>query len=58
MKLLYTSLLNQGTVEIIVIAWGLIGGLLVDSIGAIFILIHSNTIETANEYQASMAQEL
>ncbi|EOS70977.1 hypothetical protein C818_00985 [Lachnospiraceae bacterium MD308] len=51
-----SAFLNEGTVEIIVIASGFIGGLLVDSIGAIFILMYSKTIEAANEYQASMAE--
>lgn len=46
----------QNTVQIIVMVSGFIGGLLVDSVGAVFILMYSKTIESAQEYQDNMVK--
>lgn len=46
----------QKTVQIIVMVSGFIGGLLVDSIGAVFILMYSKTIESAQKYQDNMVK--
>lgn len=44
------------TVQFIVITSGFIGGLLVNSVGAVFILMYSKTIESAQEYQDNMVK--
>jgi len=49
-------LVVQKLVQIIVIVSGFIGGLLVDSVGAVFILMYSKTIESAQEYQDNMVK--
>ena len=46
----------QQSVQFITIVSGFIGGLFVDSIGAIFILMYSKTIEAAQEYQNNMVE--
>lgn len=46
----------QQSVQFITIVSGFIGGLLVDSIGAVFILMYSKTIESAREYQNNMVE--
>ncbi len=40
----------QKSIQLIVMVSGFMGGLLVDSVGAIFILMYSKTIESAQEY--------
>lgn len=42
--------------QFITIISGFIGGLLVDSIGAVFILMYSKTIESAREYLNNMVE--
>ena len=46
----------QKSVQLIVMVSGFVGGLLVDSVGAIFILMYSKTIESAQEYQDNMVK--
>lgn len=46
----------QQSVQFVTIVSGFIGGLLVDSIGAVFILMYSKTIESAREYQNNMVE--
>lgn len=46
----------QKSAQLIVIISGFIGGLMVDSVGAIFILMYSKTIESAQEYQDNMVK--
>lgn len=42
--------------QLIIMVSGFIGGLLVDSVGAVFILMYSKTIESAQEYQDNMVK--
>lgn len=46
----------QHSVQLVTIVSGFIGGLLVDSIGAVFIFMYSKTIESAQEYQNNMVE--
>lgn len=44
------------SVQLITVASGFIGGMLVDAIGGIFILMYSKTLESAQEYQTNMVK--
>lgn len=46
------------SVQVIMIVSGFVGGLLIDVIGAIFILMYSKTIESAQAYQNSMVETM
>lgn len=50
------TFISEYSVQLIVIASGFIGGLMVDAVGAIFILMYSKTIESANEYLKNMVE--
>jgi hypothetical protein len=49
-------LVNENSVQLIVVISGFVGGLMVDLVGAVFILMYTKTIESANKYQANMAE--
>lgn len=53
---IFSTFFNESTVQLIVVVSGFIGGLLVDVIGAVFILMYSKTIESANGYQTNMVE--
>ena len=48
--------LNENSVQLIVIVSGFLGGLLVDAVGAVFILMYTKTVESANKFQSNMVE--
>ena len=53
---LVIALINRERIDNILLAAGFIGGILVDTIGAIFIAMYTKTIDAANKYQASLVE--
>lgn len=50
------ALFNREVIDNILLAAGFIGGILVDTIGAIFIAMYTKTIDAANKYQSSLVE--
>lgn len=51
-----SAFINENSVQLIVIVSGFIGGLLVEAVGAVFILMYTKIVEAANKFQSNMVE--